>query len=1628
MYLFRGVKTMPQDDNAQFKGYGAVTLIGGGGFSEVYSATQSSIGREVVIKVIRPDRASQPDFIRRFETEAQIVARLEHPHITPLIDFWRDPQGAYLVMRYLRGGSIYDTIKQRGAVDPSTTSRMLEQIAAALDFAHRNAVIHRDIKPGNLLLDEDGNAYVADFGIAKDLTVVDPDSQTNPEHIIGSLDYIAPEQARGEPVTPRTDIYSLGVTLYEMLTGKHPFENENPIQRLYKHMTDPLPDLEGLPDDVQDVLNDIIQKATAKDPAKRYPDVIALAVAFREAVKARPVEGLTPREIDILLLLAERKSNQEIAQELFLSYETVRWHLGNIYKKLGAPNRSQAVKRARELGWLGGDEVAELPSLLTGEYSLVEADNPYKGLRSFNIEDARDFFGREKAVEKLLQHMIDGSRFERFLAIVGPSGSGKSSLVKAGLHPALLNGSLPGSDKWFYVSMKPQNHPLDELEIALTKLAANQGQNMRQHLERDERGLVRAAELLLPDDGSELFIVIDQFEEVFTLVENEQERQHFLNLLLSAASDVRSRVRLVVTLRADYYDKPLHYPEFGEMLRTRMETILPLTATGLEQAISRPAQRVGVNFEPGLVAQIVSEINYQAGALPLLQYALTELFEYRQGRLLTLEAYQRIGGVVGALAKGADTIYNGFDAAAQQLTKQIFLRLVTLGEGAEDTRRRTTLDELMSIASPPLYSSVRNEPALMERGSGGEVSDLLNDILESFTQSRLLTLGHDDSTRQPTVEVAHEAILREWATLREWLNDSRDDIRQERIIGQAADAWQTNQRDNSYLLSGTRLEQAEKWSQSTKLALTPLEREFVAVSMAARSNQQQIETERQAREKQLESRSRQFLHGLVVVFALATLISGGLMLFAINSERETQVALDDAEESATYASSIALAAAANSAQLLNNPDQAVAFAVAANTISANPPAYAESVLYDVAFSPAARHRVEMPTVSANLLPDGQRVAVLTETERSVTIIDIATGVTLTRWTSDRFEEKYLWCSTVSPDGTTIYIPTLEYDLNLGYVTAFDLQTGREIQHFVAPEGTLPECFMAFSPDGQQVTTSTVNFDNAGFPTFASLITWDMATGEIVRSFQPDTTGLENMTPKGYSLTVDGQKLLLGYNTGQAVIWDTNTGERIGIYGDERSPAIEVGQVTPLYTTEGIVIISNDYGTTFSATVTLWDEDSGELLHETSLSSVININASILNPTGTQLALGTMASQIPVIDLPTWNETVLYGHGGNSFPLLFLPEAQGLLSTGNDNTLRWWNLESGVELHRFEGQSTLVGAFVISPDGHTAVAQEYLEGSEAPLTLWDLETGAKLRILAHNELGFLTVDYSPDGRYVVSANNHGAFFLAPDCDKASAELRLIDTTTGGLVWEAQRNQGTFWGGVAFSSDGRTIVTGDWHCDNDVVIWDAATGEQLAVWQGHQSPVQSVSTSPDGKWVATMEENGTLILWDTATGTPAHTFPNLIQEGGNTIFSPDSQRLLIADSIASKLHLLDIATGQIIREFTGHNGFIRYIDFSSDNRHIVSSAGADGNIFVWDIETGEIVRRFHHSEIGPVGSMVAFSRDGQSLYYSDDKHVIHHVDLMLDEGELLQWVMDNRYVRDLTCEERQLYRVEPLCESE
>ena len=428
----------------------------------------------------------------------------------------------------------------------------------------------------------------------------------------------------------------------------------------------------------------------------------------------------------------------------------------------------------------------------------------------------------------------------------------------------------------------PGNQPLEELEAALLRVAVNPPESLLGQLQESERGLQRAVQRILPTDSNvELVLVIDQFEEVFTLVTDETVRAHFLESLVTAVLDPRSRLRVIITLRADFTDKPLQYMDFGELVRQRTEFVLPLTPDELELAITGPARRVGLVMEPGLVTHIIRDVGEQPGTLPLLQYALTELYEHRAGRRLTLAAYEESGGVQGALGRRAEEVYSSLDKVGRDTARQLFLRLVTLGEGVEDTRRRVLRTELEGLTGDRGEGIADKDQAIGDRGQGV----VINEVIDEFGKARLLSFDRDPLTRGPTVEVAHESLLQEWRRLREWLDESRADIRMQRVLGYAASEWLDSGMEVGFLLRGSRLDQFEGWADTTDLALTQGEQDYLQTCLEDRRSREAEEAQRQAREAAAERRSRNFLRALVGVLAVAAIVAVILSAYAFTQRR-----------------------------------------------------------------------------------------------------------------------------------------------------------------------------------------------------------------------------------------------------------------------------------------------------------------------------------------------------------------------------------------------------------------------------------------------------------------------------------------------------------------------------------------------------------------------------------------------------------------------------------------------------------------------------------------------------------------------------------------------------------------------
>src|SRR6266496_1709744 len=470
--------------------------------------------------------------------------------------------------------------------------------------------------------------------------------------------------------------------------------------------------------------------------------------------------------------------------------------------------------------------------------------NPYKGLHAFRREDAGDFFGRNRfinalveALQKQLATEEQGASKARLLTVIGSSGSGKSSVVMAGLLPQLQRGVLAGSQGWVYIEpMVPGQHPIEALTLALSpSFPARSLKALREDVEDDTaRGLHLLMTTLIAKPDDKVLLLIDQFEEVFTQTVDENERKRFIDLLITAITEPQGPAIAILTFRADFYDRPLSYPELGQLIESHHMAVFPMEMSDLREVIEKPAHLpdVRLTFEGDLVGDLLFEVQGQVGALvgalPLLQFTLDQLFQRRQGRQLTTQAYREIGGVKGALANHAEATYAALPSEDhRRLARALFLRLVDPGTTEQDmTRRRAALSEL-ELPNPQETATLR-------------------EVVKIFTTARLLV------TNTSTVEVSHEALMREWKLLADWIHEAREDIQQRKAISEDATEWKRRGYPLDRLYRGSQLSEALAWRERNSPSID--EDAFLSASIAERDRQKTAEQERQRQEEQQQKK------------------------------------------------------------------------------------------------------------------------------------------------------------------------------------------------------------------------------------------------------------------------------------------------------------------------------------------------------------------------------------------------------------------------------------------------------------------------------------------------------------------------------------------------------------------------------------------------------------------------------------------------------------------------------------------------------------------------------------------------------------------------------------------------------
>ncbi len=1204
---------------------------------------------------------------------------------------------------------------------------------------------------------------------------------------------------------------------------------------------------------------------------------------------------------------------------------------------------------------------SKLPTfVVAAEIKSESKDAPYKGLRHFDEADSPRFFGRERLVASLAGHMAE----YHWLTVVGASGCGKSSLVRAGLIPALRAGSpllSPPKSHWSIQVLTPTLHPLEALAVSLTRSAPTllATMSLNDDLARDQRTLRVYAHRMVPEN-ERLLLVIDQFEELFTLCRDEAERKPFIdNLLTATACELDRPIYVIVALRADFYAHCAQYPNLREALSQRQEYIGPMTTEEMRQAIEGPAQREGWELEPGLGELILRDVGSEPGGLPLLSHALLETWERRRGRTLTFEGYASCGGVHGAIAQTAGTVFHQLPPEGQQIARHIFLQLTELGEGTQDTRRRVTLDELV-------------------QGRADAVK--IHEVLNTLAEARLVTLGEN------TAEVAHEALIREWPQLREWLNQDREALRLRRQLTAAAQEWEKMNRDRGELYRGLRLAQTSEWVKIGASELNPLEHEFLE---ASRVQQEHEEAEREAqRQRELETaqriaeaerqraeaqknqaeaeahradaeksraeeqaRANRSLRLRAFFLAGALLVAGvfAVAAAAFGQQSSQNATRAESERRIAYARELSVNAVDN---LGIDPERSMLLAlnaVAVSTADGKPVLHeAEEALHRAVL--ASRVLLTLRGHSASVWnlaysPDGKRLATAAA-DNTAKVWDAAMGQELLTL---RSHTQGLWAIAYSPDGKRL--ATAGHDKT---AKVWDAATGQELLTLVGHVNSIRR--IAYSPDGTRLATASLD---------GTAKVWDAATGRELLTLKGHTGGVSSI-----AYSPDGMRLVTGCWTDELEhtvrVWDANTGQVQLIL---KGHTLDITEA--VFSPDGKRIAS----TSSDKTARIWDSRSGQPLLTVFLYG--NGCSIAFSSDGTRMATGDNDGKAKLWDATTGELLqTLAGHSGSVTRAVFNPDGTRLATSSSDGVAKVWDITPSGGREWLTVGYPIAGGFIMalaySPDGTLIAAG----GSDGKTRFFNSQTGNEILTISDHPGPLRALTYSPDGKRLATTG---------DDDK----INVYDTTTGQRLSSLNNPSfhGTFGPRLAFSPDGRMIASG---AEGETAkVWDSRTGEVLLTLCCHTPSTRGAAFSPDGLRLVTAGGDKIARIWDLSTplSIGGQTRKELFTMSGHTgliwsvTYSRDGKRIATAGDDGTG-RVWDALTGKELFTLSGHSGAAYEVAFSPDGS-MVATASSDSTAKVWKISSAgaqnEQPLTFYSPQGGSAKS-VSFSPDGRRLAVS------------------------------------------------
>ena len=1071
---------------------------------------------------------------------------------------------------------------------------------------------------------------------------------------------------------------------------------------------------------------------------------------------------------------------------------------------------------------------------------------PYMGLKAFDEANSEYFYGRESLVQKLVNQISHKTS----MAVVGASGSGKSSAVQAGLMAQLRQGKqIPGSDGWWLGCFRPGSKPVQALAKSLTDSAERKSQ-AQQQLQIEGllyQGVEGFVQWLRTRSEPMVVLVIDQFEELFTIAA-EGERQEFIELILGALQYAGDRFKLVMTIRADFVASCLETPELANILQQNSILVPPyLTEADYRDAVVKPARQVGLKVESGLVEVLLQDLDRSAGDLPLLQFALQQLWEQREQGQLTLKAYQKLEGLKGALERQAQKVYDSLDPKSQDCARWIFLNLTQLGEGTEDTRRRITKSDLIVAKYP--------EP-------------LVNKTLRILTDAKLLVINLDNSNnvgqsrnaanppeddelfidamrQEATVEVVHEILIRHWSSLRWWLEENRSRLRSQRQIEQAALLWLQKDKQDDFLLKGVRLAEAEEIYIKYTDELSDTAKEYVATCIDARLAEQK-EAKKRLRKAQLTATALGILGLAATAFGVGAyrqkLITQVENIDSLTAVAEAQLLSNQQLESLTTS----LKAGKQLKQINSWGKVLVGKDNWSDTKYKTTATLQQSIYGTQELNRLEGHSQKVNAITKS--DDGELFA--TASNDDTIKIWQQNGNLLQTVTGERAKANPIFIKLENQDNSSNLLDKREIDNPLVSANN-ELATKDGVYLISAKDESTVE--LRSKPSNKPI------------------------------SFYPHQSPVNDL-----SVSDDGALLATATFDGKVNIWSREGILLQSLTGHTGEvSAVEFIQDIPRRN-DSSSIVGDRYklvSTGVDKTVRIW-----QVFNRYSSQQESTYSIAVPERFSDTYAVADGQGKIKIwrnIDGEQKLVRTLPGHQKTISQIEYSPDGKLIASASWDRTIKLWHAQTGKLIDTLAGHENGINSIAFSPDSQTLIS-----GSEdRTIKIWDIQDQPKqIKTLTGHADSIKAVEVSPDGKLIASAGYDNTIKLWTIAGEPLQTIEAHNLAVTSLEFTSSPLN------VNNENSNYTLASGSW--DNSVKVWsiyDAGKSSKLLhTFTGHQDGVTTISFNSDNTVLASGSGDRTIKLWNTKTGELIKNLRGHTSQINSLAFSSDDKSIVSGES--------------------------------------------------------------------------------------------------------------------------------------